>query len=582
MLNVEQVVIQKFPGFADKPAALRKPTLSLLKKLIHQDEINQFLEIHRSTIGEDFIAAVFAYFNFSYRVNKRDKANIPSTGRVVIFANHPIGTLDGLAILKLVREVRKDVKILANDLLMNFENLHEFFIPLDNMTGGSPRQSYKKVLDELNRESAIIIFPSGEVSRARPTGVMDTRWRPGFLHFARKTNSPLLPIHINAKNSLLFYGASAIFKPLGTALLAHEMFNKCHSEIKFSIGEPIPVESLYTKELHDKTLVNRLKKHVYKIGRDRRKSFAAFREIAAPESAEKILRDLANAQRIGKTSDNNEIYLAHYKKGSSLIKEVGRQREIAFRAAGEGTGRKRDLDKFDRHYLHLVLWNAQRQEIAGAYRLACGKSTLKKRGLKGFYTSTLYRYSLDIEPYLSQGIELGRSFVAPRYWGRACLDYLWLGLGAYLAHHSELRYLLGPVSMSAEYPRELMDILVYFNRRYYGTDKVLARANHPYLLSSSTIEKFDRVFAQKDVTDAMNIMQGLFADKGFKLPVLFKQYTALFEEGGFHSIVFSRDPDFGDCLDGLCMADLNYLKASKRKRYIDSALHEPGQAESML
>ncbi|SMF59002.1 Putative hemolysin [Alteromonadaceae bacterium Bs31] len=568
MINVEKAITTKFPAFAKKSALIRRPTLTLLKKLVYENEINDFLLENKDKQSMAFVNSVFNYFNFTFTVDEQDRNNIPQAGKLVVIANHPIGSLDGLAILKLIYEVRPDVKILANDMLMNFENLSDLLIPLDNMTGGSARRSYKRVVDALNKEQAIIVFPAGEVSRARPTGVRDTKWRPGFLHFARKAKAPILPVHIGAKNSLLFYGASAIFKPLGTALLAHEMFNKKSSSIKFSIGKPIPLESLKTEHLQDRTLVKRLKKHVYNIGSTSSKAFITEKKLAAPEPAKKIEQELFQAQKIGSTRDHNEIYLVDYHHNSSVIKEIGRLREITFRKVGEGSGQKRDLDIYDQHYRHLVLWNTHNREIAGSYRLGIGKDIIESQGIKGFYTSSLYRYTPEIENFLSQGVELGRSFVAPQYWGKACLDYLWQGLGAYLAHNPEVRFLIGPVSMSADYPRDLMDTLVYFYRRYYACPQDLAKANHPYLLSTEKIEQLDTFFTDMDADSAFDVMQGRFSQQGHKLPVLFKQYTALFEPGGFQSIVFSRDPDFGDCLDGLCMADLRKLKTSKRKRYI--------------
>ena len=226
MIDIETAVTNKFPSFASQPKLIRKPTISFLKKLIHEEEINSFLSNNADAWGLEFIDRIFEYFDFSYTVSARDRANIPALGRVVIFANHPIGSLDGLAMLKLVSEIRPDVRIVANDMLSQFSALQDLIIPLDNMTGGSARKSYKRILSSLENEEAIIIFPAGEVSRAHPTGVKDTRWMPGFLNFARKAHAPLLPVHIHAKNSFLFYSASMVFKPLGTALLAREMFNK--------------------------------------------------------------------------------------------------------------------------------------------------------------------------------------------------------------------------------------------------------------------------------------------------------------------------------------------------------------------
>lgn len=569
MINIEQAVTNKFPGFATQHSLIRKPTLSLLKKLIYEDKINAFLRDNADAWGFEFIDRIFDYFNFTYAVNARDRANIPASGRVVIIANHPIGSLDGLAVLKLVGEVRSDVRIVANDMLNHFTALQDLFVPVDNMGGGSARKSYRRVLECLEQEQAIIVFPAGEVSRAHPMGVRDTQWRPGFLHFARKSGAPLLPIRIHAKNSWLFYGASMVYKPLGTALLAHEMFNKHSHTISFSVGECIPSQGLRSEGVHDRTLVARLKRHLYKLGKQRRPIFETERTIAHPEDRRALLEELKQAECLGETRDGNRIYLVAYKNDSKVIREIGRLRELAFRKVGEGTGKKRDLDEFDHHYRHLVLWDKENLTIAGSYRLGEGKKILDSHGEKGFYTSTLYRFQPNFVPYLEQSVELGRSFVNPDYWGKASLDYLWQGLGSYLARYPEIRYVIGPVSMSAQYPKELMDMLSFYYRRYHPSPENLAEAYHPYVLSPAVSEELNQLFGEREYDEAFDHMQARFAALGHKLPVLFKQYSAIYEKGGFQLVVFSVDPDFGDCLDGLCLADLHMLKPAKRKRYID-------------
>lgn len=358
MIDVEGAITAKFLGFSSKP--------SLLRSLLHEQEINSFVTAHIEEHGLAFIDRVFAYFDFGYQVAARDKQLIPRSGRVVIVANHPIGSLDGLALLRMVCEVRLDVKVVTNDMLMHFSNLHELLIPVDNMSGGSAIRSYKRVIAALQQEQAVIVFPAGEVSRARPTGVSDCAWRPGFLHFARRAQAPLLPVFIHAKNSLLFYSASALYKQLGTALLAHEMFNKRSQLIRISIGEPIPVSALSSSTIQDRTLVQRLQRHVYKLGRDSRRVFKRQRRLAKSQQRSLLSRELEKAPLIGQTCDKHAIFLLDFARHPLMMKELGRCREQAFRALGEGTGEKRDLDVYDRHYEHLLLWNREREEIVVA------------------------------------------------------------------------------------------------------------------------------------------------------------------------------------------------------------------------
>lgn len=581
MLNIEQSITDKFPAFNQQSPMVRNSTLGILRKLTHEREINAFLAEHQGNRGIDFIDRIFDYFNFSYSISQRERNNIPAQGRVVIIANHPIGSLDGLALVRLVSEVRKDVKIVANDMLMAFEPLHELLLPLDNMTRAAYKQSYKNILQALNNNEAIIIFPAGEVSRASAKGIRDGKWQAGFLHFARKTQAPILPIFISAKNSLLFYSASMIFKPLATALLAHEMFNKHSAEIKFRIGEMIPHHALESDQLADKALIKRLKKYVYKIGKGKTEKnnkpavFVTEKTIAHPEDRAALKKELASAQLIGSTRDDHKMYLCTYHQHPAVLREVGRLREHTFRLVGEGTGSRRDLDKYDHYYRHLILWDEHKLTIAGAYRLGEAHKLIHTKGANALYTAELFQFQPELTPYLEQGLELGRSFVHPDYWGKASLDYLWQGLGAYLQHNPLVRYVFGPVSMSAHYPKELRDLLVFYYSRYYQKNTIqgdaLAEGKHPHEIEEDKLIELQHRFAKLDSNQGFDLLQEEFKKHDCKIPVLFKQYASLYDEGGYHLLAFSVDSEFGNCVDGLFMGDLNAMKTAKRARYLGGA-----------
>jgi putative hemolysin len=568
MINIEAAVAAKFPQVARTPALLRKPAFSFLRQLVHEHEINRFLAGNRDVVGLSWIDRVFELFNFSYSVSARDRANIPAQGRVLIIANHPIGSLDGLALLRLVGEVRPDVKIIANDLLNHFTQLQPLLIPVDVFNGGSAIGSYRKVVAELEAERAVIIFPAGEVSRASPVGVRDPQWRGGFLHFARKANAPILPVRVAARNSLLFYGVSMLSKPASTMMLSDEMFKHQHNTISFHIGEVIPSARLFSQQVPDRSLVQRLRRHVYKLGRPRPVIFETERTVAHPEHRQLLQRELNAAMLLGTTRDDMAIHLVEWSESSAVLREIGRLRELAFRKAGEGTGKRRDLDDFDQRYRHLVLWDRKALEIAGAYRIGECATLLDAQGSAGLYTQTLYDFTPEFLHLLPQAIELGRSFVSPAYQGKACLDYLWQGIGAYLAHHPEVRYLFGPVSMSASYPSALMEELVYCFSRYYGAARTLAVAREPFRFTDQRKAELERLYEGLDRDSGMAQLHASFEAMGCRIPVLYRQYTALFEDGGFQALVFSRDPDFANCLDGLCLTDLSLLKQNKRARYI--------------
>ena len=270
MINVEKALTNKYPAFVQKPAPVKRSTLFMLRRLIREDEINSFLVQNDDATGFEFIDRVLEYFNFSYTMSNKDRMNIPSSGRVLIVANHPLGALDGLALLKAIGEVRRDVKIVANDLLMNFDPLKSLFLPVDNMGKSTRKRDIARIVEALQNEEAVIVFPAGEVSRAGVTGIKDGKWNSGFIRFARKANAPILPTFIGGKNSSLFYGASYINRNLSTLLLAREMFNKKSVSIPMKVGEPIPFSQLDAVPVSTQEKCKLLKKHLYRIAKGRK------------------------------------------------------------------------------------------------------------------------------------------------------------------------------------------------------------------------------------------------------------------------------------------------------------------------
>ncbi len=179
--------------------------------------------------------------------------------------------------------------------------------------------------------------------------------------------------------------------------------------------------------------------------------------------------------------------------------EIGRLREITFRQVGEGTGKKSDLDRYDRDYRHLILWDEQELEIAGAYRLAEVKTIFEKQDTRGIYSQELFDYdSPKMASFFEQGIELGRSFVSPKYWGKRSLDYLWYGIGAYLKRYPEIRYLFGAVSLSDSYPEFAKALITIFYQHYFDDKDQLAIARVPYRIEGDLEKRVNDVISGLD------------------------------------------------------------------------------------
>lgn len=569
MLNVEQVITNRFPDFFEtKPSLVSRPLVRFLRMLFNEREINQFLQRHAGIKGLDFIEKVLEYFDLDYSLISKELENIPPTGRVVIVANHPLGALDALALILMISRVRTDIRVIANDLLSSLKPLEEMLLPVDNFGGGSSRANIKRIYDALHREQAVIVFPAGEVSRLRPSGVRDVHWKPGFLQFAKRTASPVVPVYIDARNSPLFYGVSMLSKPLAALLLVREMFRQRNNTIGFRIGEAIPIRTISESGLRPKAQVKMLRKHLYRIGQCRNGIFATEKSIAHPESRQSLKSELRAAEQLGTTTDGKQIILSDWQADSSFIREIGRLRELSFRKVGEGTGQRRDVDAYDQYYQHLVLWDDAELEIAGAYRFGDAAAIVGSRGLDGLYSASLFRLDPAFETYCAAGLELGRSFVQPAFWGSRALDYLWQGLGAYVRHQPRVRYLFGPVSLSARYPGHARDLIVYYFSHYYGTGQALAESYNPYRISQAALNECRRIFVGDDAKADFQELKYQLSLFNLTVPTLYKQYTELCEPGGVQFLAFGVDPQFADCVDGLILVDLERVKASKRKRYI--------------
>jgi putative hemolysin len=571
MLNIEHTLGERFPGwFAGPLRPLTTPLVAFLRLILHEQEINRFLDEHQALRGLGFLERVLEHFDFGYRVSSRERENIPASGRVVIVANHPLGALDALALVQLVAEVRQDIKIVANAILSRLEPLEGLLLPVDNLGGATSRVQVRAVHQALAAEQAVIIFPAGEVSRLYPQGVRDGRWNGGFLRFAARANAPLLPVHIQARNSTLFYGASWLHKPLSALLLVQEIFQQRAHTIGIRVGEIIPAAGLARPRIRKRVLVKMVRRHVYRIGNGKPGVFATEKAIAHPQPRQRLKDELKQAQRIGTSRDQKAIYLVDYAPDSTLMKEIGRLRELSFRKVGEGTGARRDLDCFDRIYRHLVLWDDEALEIAGAYRMGETREILAQAGFEGLYSHTLFELDDAFAAYCADALELGRSFVQPAYWGSRALDYLWQGIGAYLRIHPHVRRLYGPVSISDSYPKAARDALVHYYGRHYGAGELRVSPRIPYELEAGARAELQRLMPGQDAAADFRALREYLERFGHSVPTLYKQYTEACEAGGVRFLGFNRDPEFANCVDGLICVDLDRLKASKRKRYISS------------
>jgi putative hemolysin len=568
MLDFQNLLQSKYPDFAKRHRRMVAICGKFLGFLFYEKRFQQFERDYPHLEGYDFVEGVLRYFDFHLRLRESERARIPATGRVVIAANHPIGSLDGVALVNLVRQVRPDVKVIANEMLMSLPPMRPVLLPVDNMGGNTARQNLKNIRSHLENDGALIIFPAGEVSRFGPSGVRDGVWQSGFVKIASATRAPILPVFVKGRNSIFFYSLSFLAKPLSTAWLIREMFKQSHNTIDARVGQPIPHEVYSANDFSAKKLASMFRKHVYRLGKDGKLLFRSVETVAPPESPSLVRRELEQSEHLGTTADGKEIYLARMADAPCVMREIGRLREMTFRLVGEGSGMPRDIDRYDRDYQQLVLWDRDDQEIVGAYRIGDAATIMAKRGIEGLYTHSLFEFDDSMQPYLQQGLELGRSFVQPKYQTRHALDYLWLGIGAYVRRYPRFRYLFGPASISRFYGQKAIAQLAYYYSTYYDSLDLGVRPRTPFEIPEPLRAELAAEFSGIDAEEDFKALRDTLVETGLPVPTLYKHYSQATEPDGVVFTAFNIDPEFGDCVDGFVLADLTKLKPRKRKRYL--------------
>jgi putative hemolysin len=503
---------------------------------------------------------------------------IPPRGAVVVIANHPGGAVDGLALLEAVRRQRSDVKLLANHLLGRIPELRDHLIAVNPFRPASHDnvRGLRQARRWLAAGGALIVFPAGEVSSVADADghVVDRPWQAGVLALVEWTGAHVVPVFVHGENRRLFRAAGRIHPLLRTALLVRELLARRGTALALSVGTAINADRL--AQLGDSTArLAYLRARTYALRErtaDRARPEPTLTVPVAPaESPDAMAAEIdalpARAHLL--TSGPYDVYCAGARAMPAVMREIGRLREQAFRLAGEGTGRARDLDRFDRDYLHLFVWHAPSRAVVGAYRLGLTDRLGALSNPHVLYSHTLFQYGAGLLGELGPAIELGRSFVRPEYQRESnALLLLWRGIGAFVAREPRYRHLFGAVSMSADY-RSLTRQLVaraLSTGAFVSELAGLVRPRRPLRLGRDAAHLVrSKVVASLD--DVERLVHELEGGRG--LPVLLRQYLKL----NARLLGFSVDPAFSNVLDGLVLVDLLAVKPALLQRYLgrDSA-----------
>jgi len=526
--------------------------------------------------------------------NRENTEEIPRTGPLLIVANHPLGGLEGMALAKVLLEVRPDLLVLTNEILRRIPELAPLFVGVDVLSNNAAAGNVagiKQVHKHIANGGAVLIFPAGMVSAYESSHrrIQDREWNRLSGHLIKKYEASCVPVHVKGKNSLYFYGAGLIHPRLRTLLLPRQLANKQGFNLALKFGRPIPPKELRTiTSPIAVTQYLRLSTDALGLARQTQPRPTLLQEIdiPAPETTSDDLDQIIYSLEEFRLIEHEEldVYCAPYDRLGKLVELIAIARETTFRAVSEGTGLAKDSDEFDPHYLHLFLWDKSMKRIAGAYRVGLVDEIVAEHGVQGLYSRSLYKYDDAFITRLGPAIELGRSFVHIDYQRHpVSLSLLWQGIGALLVQRPKYRMLFGSVSISREYSdlaRSLIADVLLTNFKAEEFDS-LVEPIVPH--EAQTPAGTEVLLAELNNVKTLSKLVGR-CDPGKKLPVLLRHYLSL----NARLVCFNIHQNFNDSLEGLIIVDVDKTERKSLKRFLGkkglkhyfSAAEAEGSAES--
>ena len=303
-------------------------------------------------------------------------------------------------------------------------------------------------------------------------------------------------------------------------------------------------------------------------------------EIIAPISKELLKSELTEDKRLRRTNkSNNDIYIVTAHNAPNVMKEIGRLREIAFRAGGGGTGLSMDIDEYDtmeNPYRQLIVWNPESEEIIGGYRYLLGTDVrMDEHGHPILATAHMFNFSQEfLTDYLPQTIELGRSFVTLEYQstrsdakGIFALDNLWDGLGALTVLKPDVKYFFGKMTMYPSFNRRGRDMILYFLKKHFGDKDKLVTPAEPLLLETDDKE-LGALFCEESFKEDYRILNREVRNLGCNIPPLVNAYMSLSPTMRVFGTAINYE--FGDVEETGILIAVNEILEEKRIRHMDS------------
>ncbi len=550
---------------------------------------------HRGDSPAEFARIALQALSVTWEMSeteRNDLAAIP--GPVVICANHPCGPLEPLALIALLDETRPEAcKVLANRILSTIPELQPGLIPVEPLYPETGRKSgingFRQAIGHLaGHQGTVLIFPAGRVSgwSRELRVVFDRPWSEHPVKLAAHTGASLACVHVEGTPSRLFLSIPRNWSHLRGLLLARELTGTPTRHLRIRLAKVFTPDE--TRRLAAQTRpADRLRAHCY-LGADRALAAAkpppgvpeTTTETASPV-ASALSHDIARLTTNGhKVADagNYAVLLLRGDESEPILTEIGRLREITFRAAGQGTGNEIDLSPEDQYYHHLVLWDENAAALIGAYRIGFSDTIAAEQGRDALYLQPLFRFPERFYRTIGPAMELSRSFIVPSRQrdGRA-LATLWRGLAA-AAQSRACRTCYGCVTISNAFHPASRAILVDFLDRWYGDSHDLRKLVHPrnpFRAETRYHRLWTKALAGEKIDDLRPIIEDL-ENHHRSIPPLIRYYCAL----GARYLAFHVEPSFNNALYCLLRVDIAQISHRYKSRFgaTSSARSEPAMA----
>lgn len=540
----------------------------------------------RGVAGPDFARELLTRLGVTWSMPPDDLAALRRrTGPLLVVSNHPFGGLDSLMMVLALEAIRPGGWCLfSNEVICSIPEFGTRLIPVDSLgsSAASQRLNHRGLARGLRhlREGGVLgAFPAGRVSHFDRSlgGVCDRPWSDHLARLAEKTGAALACLHIPGANSRRLLRVPKDWFRLRALMLCRELVRPPVSRLEARLAawyEPSAIRRLAATPAPGAQLRARC---FLRQDRDvppplREQSPGVRPPLAPPvprDALEAEVASLGDAARLLASPDGEiEVLLFQGSEAPALLRELGRCRELTFRAAGQGVGLACDVAPEDDYYHHLVLWHRERGEILGAYRLGFIREILATRGPRGLYLDHVFKMRRGFYARLGPAIELSRSFVMPSCQrDNRALALLWRGLGA-AAARARCTVFFGSVTISNTHHPASRAILVEHLRRNYAEDgamRRLVRARRPFQPATTYHPLVGEAFAGLPL-DALAPLVEQLEDGQRGIPPLLRYYCSL----GARFLAFHVEASFQDALYCLLRVDLNAIPEGYRRRFLGS------------